>query len=291
MKHIGYLGPEGTYSGIACEKYIQLKQELGSFRSYPKRSFFDLFDALANNTFDCIIVPIENSVQGPVTLPIDLMIDHDDFRIISEVVIPIKNELIALPSCNPAEIDTILSHEQPLAQCHKTIHSKYPNATLIPVGSTSQAVAQLIESFENQGSKGFNPTKTAVIAHAQLAKQKGLKILVDSMNDYANNQTRFWVISKSENKHTGRDKTSVIFTLEKERSGSLNKVLETFAKNEINLTQISSRPSKKALGEYVFWIDLEGHQSESKIENALQLIKNQSSDFRCLGSYERDPLC
>ena len=287
MSKIGYLGPVGTYSEIACREYEYRNTQTGFVRT-PKSTFFDIFEALQSNELDYAIVPIENSIQGAVTLPIDLMIKHPNLHIVSEVVIPIKNELLALPDCDPKSIETILSHEQPLAQCHDKLHLLFPNAALVPINSTASGVMKL--TTEN-AMFSDDRLKTAIIGHAQLAKTHGLKILVDSMNDFPNNQTRFWVLSKSDTSPTGNDKTSLVFTLEKDRSGGLSQVLTTYSERKINLTQISSRPSKTALGEYVFWIDIEGHQKDPKVAEALASTQQQSGYFRCLGSYERDPLC
>lgn len=287
MTIIGYLGPQGTHSEIACADFIA-RSNRKNLIAEPRSTFYDLFEGLATDQLDLIIVPIENSVQGAVAIPVDLMISHPDFRINSEVVISVQNKLIARPESQLSDIEIVLSHEQPLMQCQNSIRSLLPNASLVPVTSTAQAVKLLISAP--------NPTvsdakKTAVIGHSQLADQYDLIILNESVNDYPNNQTRFWVVSKSSSESTGHDKTTLVFTLEKDRPGGLAKVLESLAKRDINILLLTHRPSKTALGEYVFWIDIEGHQTDEKVRPALDEIQQHAQNFRCLGSYERDPQC
>jgi prephenate dehydratase len=170
----------------------------------------------------------------------------------------------------------IISHPQPLAQCRQYIRDHYPNAEVRTTGSTSHA-AKLAQEFPEM----------AAIAGAGAAEKYGLLVLARDIQDAAENVTRFAVVGNETMPATGRDKTSLVIYLERDRPGALYDILQEFASRGINLTRIESRPSRRGLGDYYFYIDLEGHVSDRPVMGVLQGIEKKASMVKVLGSYPR----
>jgi prephenate dehydratase len=173
-------------------------------------------------------------------------------------------------------VKVILSHPQALAQCRQYLREHYPEAEIRTTGSTSHA-AHLAQEFPEM----------AAIAGADTAEKYGLHILAREIQDASDNVTRFIAVARKMAVATGRDKTSLVIYLDRDRPGALFSILEEFAKHNINLTRIESRPSRKGLGDYYFYIDLEGHVDDSVVEQAISAIKEKAAMVRVLGSYPR----
>ncbi len=269
MTKTGFLGPVGTFSYLALQKY-------SAHDGVPKDSFFELFDALKSGEVDQIIVPIENSLAGSVSTAIDLAIDFDDIFVAGEVVLPISHSLMTKKGLKKEAITDIISHPMAINQCADYLKIHYRKVQLHQVASTAQA-ASMMEKFEN----------SAIIGHKSLAMLHDLEVLDEEINDQENNTTRFFIISKNDPKvtPTGHDKTTIIFGSHKDQPGSLYEALGEFAKREINLTKIESRPTKAELGDYLFWIELSRHVSDPKMAEALTHLQGKASYFKCLGSY------
>jgi len=266
---IGTLGPEGTYSEKAALLWSKGRPEatLVYFNDFE-----GVLEAAAAGRLEAGIVPVENSLEGAVTTVMDLLL-RLDVVIVGEVNVPIRHCLVGR---GEGSVKVILSHPQALAQCRQYLHEHYPEAEIRTTGSTSHA-ARLAQEFPEM----------AAVAGADTAEKYGLKILAREIQDASDNVTRFIVTARKMTTATGRDRTSLIIYLDKDRPGALFSILEEFARRGINLTRIESRPSRKGLGDYFFYIDLEGHVDDSAVLQAIDAIKEKAAMIRVLGSYPR----
>lgn len=277
---IGYLGPEGTYSHSALLTYLQEKNIMADL--LPFSSFPLLFQGYERGDCDQFILPLENSIEGTVAINLDLLFQSTRCSIFSEVLFPITHCLMVSAQWKEsletirAKIQEVVSFSQPIAQCRDYLLHHYPSVPTRVVNSTGQA-AQSVK--DNVG--------IACIGSATLAPLYGLKIIDEAINDYPDNVTRFGMMRAFDAEPTGLDKTSIVFSALKDKPGSLVEILNLFANQHINLTKIESRPSKHTLGEYVFYIDCEGHRLEEPLKTVLQNVEKSSSAYRCLGSYPK----
>lgn len=283
MKRIGYLGPAGTFTEEALRRYVDAEKP--AHIAVSANSFFELFRCMETGDCDEIVVPVENSIEGSVNMVLDLLSKSNDITVSYELVLPITHALLALPGTKPAEVTTVMSHPQALAQCQAFLRRQLPQARLYQASSTAMAAQMCIngELKEENGNKEI----TAVIGNRALAGIYNLEILMDEVNDVKNNKTRFLVLSREKTQPTGRDKTSLIFSTKKDLPGSLVNVLLEFSNRNINLTEILSRPSQNELGEYIFFLDCEGHILDPLVAEALEAIQSKTSWLKILGSYPR----
>ncbi|MBP2046365.1 prephenate dehydratase [Methanobacterium aggregans] len=218
------------------------------------------------------VVPIENSIEGPVCVTLDLLVHEYDLKIRNEITIPISHNLLLNPEAEIEDINVIYSHIQALSQCRKFTESLGVDVHTAP--STS-AAAKLVVGEKNAGAIGTE----------KAAEIYGLKIAARNIQDYPNNVTRFVVVALEDSPRTGNDKTSLVFSMLEDKPGGLHHVLGEFARRNINLTKIESRPSKEKLGSYLFFVDFEGHRSDPEIENVLNIIRSNVGYIKILGSY------
>jgi prephenate dehydratase len=270
---IGYLGPAGTFTELAFKKFCALNKlpEEGVQAS----SIWDLFELFVQKKCDIIIVPIENSIEGSVSTTMDLIATIEKIYIQQEIILPIEHYLFAKNKMALSEVDIVTSHQQALSQCQHYLRRNLANALAIPTSSTANAAEFLYE-------------KNAVIGSRELGALYNLELLAEGINDQTNNQTRFVAIGRTSTEPTGNDKTSIIISSIKDKPGGLVDMLTAFAKRNINLTRIESRPTRNVLGEYLFYIDCEGHEKDSLVLEALTEIKKEASYFKKLGSYKND---
>ena len=258
----------GTYSEEAS-----LLHDKTADRQYP--TITGVGEAVSAGEVDEGVVPIENSLEGPVTFTLDLLIAQPTLFIRGEIDLPIEHYLLAKPGTDPAEIKVIYSHPQALAQCRQYLEKNYPQAEQMASLSTVLCVT---DSFESK-------VPAAAISPRRASELYDVDILDRGIQDVANNVTRFAVIGLSDHAPTGDDKTSMAFTLEKDSPGLLHRVLGEFADRDINLLKIESRPTKQLLGEYIFLLDCVGHREESPMKEALAALSDPISMLRVLGSY------
>jgi len=197
-----------------------------------------------------------------------------DILIRLEVLLPICENLLVKPGTKRQDIKTVTSHSQPLGQCRRYLRRCFPDARLEAVDSTGVA-AEAVRAGD--GSK-------ASIGSSASASLYGLDILESDIQDEADNVTRFVVIGKKDSSPCSGCKTSVIFAAD-HRPGSLYKLLDIFNIFDINMTRIESRPSKRELGEYVFYVDIDGHRDDPDVEDALKMIRRKADFYKFLGSY------
>ena len=265
---IAYFGPPATFTHIAALK------KFGSSVGYADcGSIKDVFAEVEKGRSDYGVVPIENSTEGAVDHTLDMFVESD-LKICSEVILDISHNLLA--KCKLDSIKKVYSNPQAFAQCRLWLESNLPGVELIEVSSTSRAAE--ITSKEKYAS---------AIASKLAASIYGLDIAASSIEDSAHNVTRFLVIGKSIPKPTGKDKTSILFSI-KDRIGALHDMLVPFKRHNINLTKIESRPSKKKAWEYCFFIDMEGHVETRHVVKALAELEKGCRYLKLLGSYPRE---
>lgn len=265
---VAFQGEIGAYSEMAVYSY---------FRSFPVKLkpckyLSDVFRQVEGGEADYGVVPVENSIEGSVTQTYDLFLEHD-LKVCGEVIVRIVHCLIAHHGMKLKDIRRVYSHPQALAQCR--IFLEKLNCEIIPAFDTAGSVKMIKE----QGLKG-----AAAIASERAARIYGMDILAKDIGDSPNNYTRFFVLSKSDSPYTGKDKTSIIFSI-KSYPGALYRVLGEFANKNINLTKIESRPTKQTPWEYNFYLDFEGHRTEKHCQAALEAIRDKTNFVKVLGSY------
>ena len=281
---MGVLGPMGSYSEKAAKQWITEQESKNKVSLEYYNDISDTISAIVDRTVEIGVVPIENSIEGSVGITLDMLLENY-LCIIGEIVVPIEHCLLSKGTLS--NIKVILSHPQALAQCRQFIKTHFENAEIRTTGSTSHA-AKLANEF----------SEMAAIASRESAKMYGLDILIPNIQDRKENHTRFIVIeahdgkcaeiqTRSWSQKTGF-KTSIIVYLKKDRAGALYELIGEFAKRDINLTRIESRPSKRELGDYIFYIDLEGHIGDANIKDALDNITSNVGMLKMLGSY---PIC
>lgn len=231
-----------------------------------------VLESVANGECSYGVVPIENSIEGPVGITLDSLAHKFDLKIFKEIIIPINQNLIVNPGCTMDDIEDVYSHAQALAQCQEFVSRNkiQPHYAV----STARAAKDII---------GCN--SKAAIGNAKIVELYGLEILKSNIQDMDNNETRFVVVSKKQHEKTGKDKTSIIFSIYEDKPGGLYKILGIFQKNNINLTKIESRPSKKGLGKYLFFVDFNGHIEDDLVKEILDEIEENTYYLKILGSF------
>ncbi len=260
---VAVLGPAGTFTEEAAKKIFP-EMEVAHCDTVE-----DVFEAVSKGT-EYGVVAVENSLEGSVNTTMDCLLEYD-VKICKEYVMDIHLCMIGLPGKRKEEIKTIISHPHSFGQCRKFLKGNYPKAALKRYNSNTAAIKELAD---------LRPTGVAAIGPEAAAKLYGLEILQTGIED-APSQTRFAAISKKE---CSGKKTSIIFAL-KDRPGALYSALKDFADNGINLTKIESRPAKKKLGEYSFFIDFEGSLADGNVKKALASLKEKTTFLKELGSY------
>ncbi len=280
---IGYFGPKGTYTEKALYAFLDTTPFMSDVK--PEDLVFEtyiptLFSKLEEGYFDTIVVPLENSTEGPVNDTFDALIHGQQATIIAENHLPIHHALMAKTALKFEDISALYSHPQPIAQCQHFIQTYFPNCAIIRTPTTAVA-AELVTQSDKQD---------ALIGDEGLAKKFNLTVLKTHIQDYENNLTRFITVGKTLCKPSGNDKSTFIFSAVKDQPGSLYNALGEFASRGINLTSIASRPAKTHLGDYLFWIELDGHVLESPVKEALDALKKNTASLKILGSYKKDPM-
>lgn len=246
---IAYLGPEGTYSQLAALAYsLDLEQRTGrpvELRAMP--SIPKAMQATAAGLTDLTIVPVENSTEGGVTTTLDTLWQLQQLKIHHAMVMPIRHGLLSHAQ-DPAVISMVYSHPQALSQCQFWLERNLPQAKLVATRSTTEALEHLADN-----------EVVAAISSEWAAQLYNLPILAHNINDHTDNRTKFWVLKGNNSKDPSPigQYTSLAFSLPVNGPGALLKALEVFARYGINLSRIESRPTKRSLGEYLFFVDLE----------------------------------
>lgn len=263
---IGYLGPVNSFSFFAAKSFY-VEEELLAYSN-----FHLLFEALNNDLVEGIVVPIENSIEGTVNVVQDKLLQYD-FKIVKEIVLDIRLSLIS-KSNDLRTINKIISHNHALQQCRNTLTKELGKYKEIPESSTSKAVSKLFDLDESYGA----------IASSENAMGE-LNILLNDCQDFKHNQTRFIYIKKVLDIQGFHNKTSIVCSPKIEKSGALYDILHEFAIRGINLNKIESRPHLGELGNYQFYIDIEGNVEDKLIAETLAILKYKTGYLKILGSY------
>lgn len=279
MQKIGYLGPQGSFTEEAIHLLLagqpELTTEEPELISFP--TIPHLLLACENQELDWAFVPIENSTEGQVSATMDTLGQTEHLFITHEFIHPISQCLIACEPMTFEQIKQVYSHEQSLGQCRDFLGKNLPHAEQIPCFSNSEAARRI--SSLRQNCAAIGPRRAAFIYN--------LHILQEGIQDAVLNATRFVLVGHSlAEMSSGEDKTSLLIMAEN-KPGSLYRILGEFGKRQINLSRIESRPSKKKLGEYVFYIDVDGYVFSPPIQDVLWDLKESNIPVKLLGSYPK----
>jgi prephenate dehydratase len=266
-----YLGPAGTFTEAALQKIATKSDQL-----IPYVNVTAALDAVRDGDCQKALVPIENSVEGVVARTLDELAIGQPLVITAETTLPVSFSLMTLGNTNPAEIKSIATHPHAESQCRLFIAKNYPNAQIIESSSTSAAAKGL-------GKGDYD----AAIAGSNAAKNYNLKVIAENIGDIPGAVTRFVLVEKpgKQPEATGKDRTSLAVFIDLDHAGALLEILTEFAKYQVNLTFIQSRPTGSQLGHYHFIIDAEGHIEDQPISAAVNSLKEICQDVRFLGSY------
>jgi prephenate dehydratase len=271
-----YLGPEGTFTEAA----LRTVPAASRADLQPQPTVVAALDAVRTGAADGAVVPIENSVEGSVTVTLDELAAGDPLLITREMAMPVRFALLARPGRDPFAVRTIATHPHAAAQCRRWLEAHHPDAEVVPVASTAQAAAIVAAP---------DSVYDAAIAAPIAAEHYRLAVLEHEIGDNPDAETRFVLVSRPGPvpPRTGSDKTSLVAFIRDDHPGALMEVLDEFALRGVNLTRIESRPTGAALGRYCFSIDCEGHLDDARVGEALMGLRRICADVRFLGSYAR----
>jgi len=279
---VGYFGPEGTFTQEALLAATP-GQEL---ELVPLPTIYDTVMAVHNGAVARALVPIENSLEGSVNATLDtLAMETEDVAIVGEIVHPIRHCLIAASEMGLEDVEVVVSHPQATAQCARFIRARLPQAQVLAGSSTAEAVRMVAE----------HGGRWAALGNRLAAERYGCTVLRAGVEDVPENETRFVWLARagtapgapgSDQAPLGPWKTSIVFWgIGSEAPGWLVSCLSEFAGREVNLTRIESRPRKQGLGRYMFFLDLEGRNTESHVAEALAGLRERVECLRLLGSF------
>jgi len=241
-----------------------------SLRYAPQKTIADVFTEVGKNRADYGVVPVENSTEGVVTHTLDMFVDSE-LKIVAQIVLPIQHCLLS--KSRREKINKLFTHPQALAQCRVWVQNRLPHAEIVETSSNARS-AQLAATEQN----------SAAIAGALAGERYGLHILEADLQDNSANVTRFLVLGRHCSPPTGKDRTSVMFSIAHE-VGALHRALAAFRQHRLNMTKIESRPSKKRAWEYYFFVDCDGHINDRSVAKAIERLEAQCNFVKVLGSY------
>lgn len=268
---VAYLGPEGSFTQDAALKHFG-----HSIQTQPLTTIADVFREVESGNASYGVVPVENSTEGVVSYTQDQFMSSS-LNICGEVELRVHHHLLG-KNASTKNARRIYSHRQSLAQCRKWLETNMHGLELLDVNSNSEA-ARLASTEEN----------ALAIASDVAAELYGLNVLVRNIEDEPDNTTRFLVIGRCEAPPSGKDKTSLLVSTQN-KPGALYRILEPLVNNKISMTRIESRPSRRGMWNYVFFIDCEGHRGDANLAAALSQLESEASFLKVLGSYPRSVL-
>jgi prephenate dehydratase len=272
---IAHLGPQGTFSEFAAATYAEsLGGQTTELKAYSTIS--QAINAVAQNKVDICVVPIENSIGGGVTFTLDTLWEIETLHIQQAFTLPVQHALISKAS-SLSDIKTVYSHPQALSQCRQWLEGHLPQANLISASSTAEPLPHLQTQLE-----------AGAIASRWGAKLYDLPVLAHPINDYADNYTRFWVLGHE--RSISGHYTSLAFSLRSNEPGALLKPLQLFSALNLNMSRIESRPTKRLLGEYIFFVDIEASAADKTTQTALEVLKIHTAKLKLFGSYDLTPI-
>jgi prephenate dehydratase len=283
LPRVGYLGPRGTFS----EEALLASAAEGAVEPISEPTIYDTAIALRRQEVDLALVPIENSLEGSINVTLDLLAEEiGDISIVGEALLRVRHSLIAAGEIPLEQIETVLTHPQVPGQCTRFLRGELAHARVLPASSTAEAVRIVADAGD---------PRQAALGTALAAEIYGARVIREGVEDDPGNETRFAWLARAEDRgvtpplrgHAGDAwKTSIVFWgLGAERAGSLVRCLDEFARREINLTKIESRPRRDRLGSYMFFVDLSGRSEEPRLAAALDDVRRRCGELRVLGTY------
>jgi prephenate dehydratase len=272
---IGFLGPAGTFT----EEALLSEPGLAGATRVPLPSFNHVLSAVADGAVDYGFVAIENSIEGTVSIAMDLLVFEHELHIVGEVVMPVTQNLLTLPGVGVGDVTGVVSFPHAIAQCRQWLNEHLPGVAELAATSTSEAVRLVSEGGPHQ-THGAIGTSLA-------ARLYGLDVTAEGIEDHPDNATRFLLVAHDNGipAPTGHDKTSVVCFQSSDHPGSLHGILGQFSARDLNLVKLESRPTKQVLGEYCFIIDFEGHVADAVVADCLRDLHASLRDLKFLGSY------
>lgn len=270
MTRIAYLGPPGSFSEEAAKVYG------GSDAQYlPLASMPAVVTAIETGVAAAGVLPIENVLEGIVTTTVDLLIHETNLRLCGETVIAIRLYLVTREGLSLPQLKVLYAHPQSLGQCRRFVERCLPGVETVASLSNSAAPAEALA----------DERPAAAISTFRAAELTGTHILAHDIQDRSSNVTRFIALGCEDCPPTGNDKTSFCFGFHEDCAGTLVGALKELANEGINMTKLESRPSKEVLGQYIFWVDINGHRHEDHVARVLERIMAKTSLFKVCGSY------
>ena len=263
---VAFLGPEGTFTQAAALKHFG-----HSVRTNPIGDIADIFREVEAGSCHYGVVPVENSTEGVISHTLDMFM-RSPLKIAGEVTLRIRHHLMSREA-DLAGIQTVFSHQQSLAQCRGWLDRHLPNAERVAVGSNAEAARMAAAT-----------AGAAAVAGEAASEIYHLELLASRIEDEPGNTTRFLVISKEDSPPSGRDKTSLLLSC-RNKAGGLHRLLSPLAEHCISMTRIESRPSKRGIWDYVFFIDILGHRDDEFVGKVLKILEDEAYLFKVLGSY------
>ena len=262
---VAYLGPEATFTHQAA-----IQRFGASLRYTPQKTITDVFTEVSKRRADYGVVPVENSTEGAVTHTLDVFMDSD-LKIVAQIVLPVQHCLLA--NSSRSQIRKLYVHPQTLGQCRAWVQTNLPRVEIVETSSNARSVEL---AGKEKGA--------AAIAGLLAAERYDVPVLDHDIQDNIGNATRFLVLGRQCSPPTGKDRTSLMFSLV-DRVGALYSALVAFRRHRVNMTKIESRPSKRKAWEYIFFVDCEGHMEDRRLTKAIALLGEHCSYVKVLGSY------
>jgi prephenate dehydratase len=268
---LAFLGPPGTFTESAA-RLLAEEAELVALGEVT-----EVLRAVADGEADRGVVPIENTLEGSVSVTLDALAFDVDLLIEAELELPVDLVVAVRLGVDLREVEVVRSHHVALASTRRWLLANLPGSDRVAATSTARA-AEIVAGSTRPEAALVNPLA---------AERYGLEVVARDVADASQNVTRFVVVGHDLPPPTGWDKTSLVVFIEENRPGALLKLLEIFAERDLNLTKIESRPTKAELGEYCFFVDVEGHLADERVGDALAAVKRTHREVKVLGSYRR----
>lgn len=271
-----FLGPAGTFSDMAVRAFVERGTLEGDYEPLPCDSLGDVFEAVERGKADYGIVPIENSLEGSVTAVLDAFAFNSRAEILGEIAVDIHQSLLLHPDATLDDITTIASHSQGIGQCRRWINQNLPGRQLRLADSTAAAAEMASED-----------KTVAAIASTLAAEIFGCDVYEEAIEDNLSSQTRFVLIGKGPVPHDGPGKSTLALFMNSDRPGTLQMILSELFYAGVNLTMVQSRPTKQELGDYMFFMDIDGYADDPNIQIALNCLRMKMREVKVIGSYPR----
>ncbi|HEX4491933.1 MAG TPA: prephenate dehydratase [Acidimicrobiia bacterium] len=272
MARVTYFGPRGTFT----EEALLSQPDLAARERVPQGSVPEVIAAVERDEFDTGVVPIENMIEGSVSVTLDTLAFESELLVQREVDLPVSLNLCVRPGTAIGDVRRVLSFPHAVAQCRQFLARKIPQAEFRAANSTSDAAREVSKSKRSD---------QAAICNSLAADIYGLDVIAKAIEDHPDNVTRFVEVGRGVPAPTGHDKTTIVCFQRADRPGSLLAILQEFAARAINLTKLESRPTKRSLGDYCFFIDIDGHIADEIVADALRNLMAKRVDVKFLGSY------